>query len=162
VLALHPKKALRGWACPACQWKNQGKKCVRCGTGKATKRSSISTRCDALAAWCVKALAGFKCSRCGTPGQGDSRLEGLEWSHRVKRRFRSVRWDLDNADCLCRTCHSYFESRPIAYAEFWRLKGADPADLERRANLPWDRDYGRVLAILQAKAAEIKERLKNA
>lgn len=150
---------MRGWVCRACQWKNTGKVCEKCRTRKTTTRSSISKRCDSLAAWLCKAVAGFRCARCGKPGIGPERTGGLEWSHRVKRRFRSVRWDPDNADCLCAECHRFFETRPLAYFEWIRGRGGDPADLERRGNEPWDRDYGAVLVRLTTAVQEMKERL---
>lgn len=146
--------AMRGWACPACYLKNHSdlKRCSRCGTGKRTKRASTSARCDSMAAELCKTLAGFKCSRCGRWGTGPSRMEGLEWSHRVKRKARSVRWDTDNADCLCHECHAYFETRPIEYAAFYaspaRHNPADPVELEQRGNKMWDKDYGVVIVRL--------------
>ena len=113
-----------------------------------------------MAAWLCKAMAGFKCSRCGKVGLGSSRIEGLEWSHRIKRRHRSVRWDPDNSDCLCAECHRYYETHPVAYIEFWRQRGGDPEALERRGNEQWDKDYGKVLAFLQERVREMKERIE--
>lgn len=79
-------------------------------------------------------------------------MEGLEWSHRVKRGHRAVRWDPDNADCLCHDCHVWFESRPLAYAKWYsdpaRRNPADPEALELRGNQAWDKDYGKVVVML--------------
>jgi hypothetical protein len=115
-----------------------------------------------MAAELCKTLAGFKCSRCGRWGTGPSRMEGLEWSHRVKRKARSVRWDMDNCDCLCRDCHEFFESRPLAYAKFYsapeRINPADPEALELRGNKGWDRDYGKVIVMLSEALAIARTR----
>jgi hypothetical protein len=158
-----PKKRLRTWRCGACPARNVGgeKKCAACGTRRGTKRRSTGGRCDRLASYLCKALAGFKCSRCNKPGEPNAKgqpVKGLEWSHRNKRRARSVRWDMDNADCFCHDCHSYFETRPVAYAKWMRENGTDPEELERRANEMWDKDYGAVLARLMAIRATLKEK----
>jgi hypothetical protein len=76
----------------------------------------------------------------------------------MKRRFRAVRWDRDNADCLCHECHQFFETRPIEYAFWWRTHGTDPSMLEQRANEPWNKDYGPILERLTEEVAAMKER----
>lgn len=125
-------------------------------------RRSSSARCDSMAADLCKTLAGFKCQRCARPGTGESRTQGLEWSHRVKRTHRVVRWDPDNADCLCHECHRYFETRPMEYAAFYsdpaRINPADPAELERRGNQVWDKDYGPVIVRLKEALAIARAR----
>ncbi len=55
---------------------------------------------------------------------------------------------MDNCDCLCHSCHQFFESRPLEYAAWYGARGTDPVDLERRGNEMWDKDYGAVLDIL--------------
>lgn len=73
-----------------------------------------------------------------------------------------MRWDPDNADCLCHECHRYFETRPMEYARWYsdpgRTNPADPAELERRGNQVWDKDYGAVVVRLKAALAIARER----
>ena len=50
---------------------------------------------------------GQRCRNC----RADGRLIQLECSHFFGRRMESVRFDPDNADALCRTCHQIYESQ---------------------------------------------------
>jgi len=43
---------------------------------------------------------------------------GLQTAHIVRRRYLSVRWDLDNAACLCQAHHVYFTWHPLAEERF--------------------------------------------
>jgi hypothetical protein len=48
------------------------------------------------------------------------KTEGLECCHIFSRRYRSIRWDLDNLVCLCHSHHFYSHSNPVLFAEFVR------------------------------------------
>lgn len=54
------------------------------------------------------------CQRCGkgaTQGQ-------LQCAHIYSRRYKSIRWDMDNALTLCAGCHFYVHQNPVEFA-FW-------------------------------------------
>lgn len=69
----------------------------------------------------------------------------------MARKFLSVRWDMDNCDFLCRACHQFFTDNP---ASFWKwlseVQKVDVEALERRAQVRWDGDYGKVIQRLEA------------
>ena len=70
-----------------------------------------------------------------------------------------MRWDMTNCDWLCRKDHQWFGLHPYAFKD-WLVKkmgSNELADLEGRANAPWDKDYGKVLAYLK----ETRERLER-
>lgn len=104
-------KKPRMWSCAHCRVKNESKcrRCVSCGIGRATKRRSLSTRCDTLWAQLVK--AGGRCE-AGLRGNREVGLllcsGALEAAHVVPRRHRSVRWDPANGRALCRAHHAFF------------------------------------------------------
>ena len=68
-------------------------------TRKLDKLCSDIIRGQGYCAWCKK-------------------TEGLECCHIFSRRYRSVRWDLDNLICLCHAHHFYAHSNPVLFAEF--------------------------------------------
>jgi hypothetical protein len=68
-------------------------------TRKLDKAVSEKVRARGECAWCKK-------------------TEGLEACHIFSRRYRSVRWDMDNLICLCHRHHFYSHSNPILFAEF--------------------------------------------
>ena len=49
-----------------------------------------------------------RCKKCGG-------REYLQTAHIISRRYKQVRWDLDNAICLDRNCHVYFTHHPIEW-----------------------------------------------
>ena len=57
----------------------------------------------------VKERAEFKCEFCLEEGVW------LNSAHIVGRRYRTLRWDIDNGMCLCYGCHrAYDEHQPQA------------------------------------------------
>lgn len=112
------RKSARAWVCKHCRCKNAStaRRCSSCLIGRATKRRSLSTRCDSMWAQVVKAggvcaarAAGFATVMCGGP---------LDAAHVVPRRHRSVRWDPSNGRALCRPHHSFFGSHEKAWRDF--------------------------------------------
>ena len=61
--------------------------------------------CDTAFANCLKAAYNYICERCGTQGR-------METSHVHGRRHRTIRWDKQNANCLCSTCHRWWHENP--------------------------------------------------
>jgi hypothetical protein len=46
-----------------------------------------------------------------------SQYDKLQTAHIYSRTYKSVRWDLDNALCLCAGCHFYAHKRPMDFAQ---------------------------------------------
>lgn len=42
----------------------------------------------------------------------------MECAHIISRRFSGTRTDLDNAFCLCNSCHRFFTEHPVDFADF--------------------------------------------
>ena len=52
-----------------------------------------------------------RCDYCRSDSQ-------LTCAHIISRRFKSTRWDLDNAICLCFNHHRYFTEHPAEWIEY--------------------------------------------
>jgi hypothetical protein len=76
---------------------------------KPTKKS-LTRRLDKVCSEIVR--KGGQCAWC------HKEMAGLECCHIFSRRYRSVRWDLDNLVCLCHRHHFYAHSNPILFTEF--------------------------------------------
>lgn len=66
-------------------------------------------------------LSQKECVHCHRRGTGDLSIEGLQASHFHGRRKESTRYDLENVDCLCISCHRYFTEHKTEY-EQWKLE----------------------------------------
>lgn len=167
----------RMWACAHCPQKNPStkKKCQGCGIGRATKRTSLSTRCDTLWAQLVKAggrcavvagggvwvniEAAFKLRPSGEWVQ-DKRFGArfpvcdgrLEAAHIVPRRHRTTRWDPANGRPLCHAHHRYFTDHEKAWRDFI---GPEWDRLWEKAQTVWDKTFP--LAELRSALAAKKE-----
>ena len=71
---------------------------------------------DKLFSKLVRARAGWRCERCGTPHEPNS--VGLHCSHFVGRQKHATRWLPLNAFALCYGCHQYLGSRPQEHVAF--------------------------------------------
>lgn len=67
--------------------------------GKATRLHALITR------------AYGKCLRC-------SNTHALQCAHIISRKYSHTRTDLDNAFCLCASCHMYFTDNPVEFGQF--------------------------------------------
>lgn len=78
-------------------------------------------RCPADIAFskAVRLSRGERCEHCG---RSDAKLE---CAHIVGRRERAVRWDTDNALCLCFVCHKYFTENPLDFTAWLRQHVGD-------------------------------------
>lgn len=121
--------------------------CAKCHIRRATKRTTLKARCDALARALCKRLAGGMCAVEDMP-LSPVPHPGSDWAHRWPRRHHSLRWSMDNCDFLCRLHHLYFTTHPAAFMSWLIDKGVDVYTLERAANSTWDKDYTRVLKYL--------------
>ena len=71
-----------------------------------TPRKKLEKKADKLFGEIVRSRG--KCERCGSK-------DFLQTAHLISRRYKQVRWDLDNAFCLCRNHHVYFTHHPIEW-----------------------------------------------
>lgn len=106
-------------------------------------RKATSRQCDILAGQLVRSrgvceaagsVEGLKCSSV------------LQWAHIVSRRYRSVRWSMDNAFCMCSAHHLYYTWRPVEFDVFAADKiGADKlSELKSKALTAFDKNLERV------------------
>jgi len=52
-----------------------------------------------------------ECIRC-------HHVEALQCAHIISRKYSQTRTDLNNAFCLCATCHAYFTDHPVDFGQF--------------------------------------------
>ena len=67
--------------------------------GKATRLHALITR------------AHGECMKCGN-------THALQCAHIISRMYSWTRTDLDNAFCLCASCHMYFTDNPVDFGQF--------------------------------------------
>ena len=87
-------------------------------------------------------LTHKKCIKCSRRGTGKLEIDGLQASHFHGRGKESTRFDLENVDCLCISCHRYFTEHKTEY-EVWKLEqlGQKAYDLLMlRANTTGNKD----------------------
>ena len=84
-------------------------------TGKRKpSKSALKNKLDKVFSLVVRQRG--RCERC-------FKAEGLQCSHIHSRTKMSVRWELQNAFCLCSGCHKFFwHQHPIDAAEWARKK----------------------------------------
>lgn len=96
--------------------------------------------------------------RCECPNAPRSHTVGcpLQCSHVISRRYSHTRTDLENAFCLCASCHSKFGDNPIEHAR-WAIDriGEDnyQAMWERAQSTTkfwWDIELDRLTTIAKA------------
>jgi hypothetical protein len=84
----------------------------------------------------IRTRDNWTCARCGRVCKvGDEKLYRLDCSHFWGRANQATRYDEENADAHCFTCHNYLGANPHEFRE-WKLKqlGAERYKaLERRA-----------------------------
>ena len=71
---------------------------------------------DTLFSQYIRQLADFTCEYCG------QKKSKMECSHFHSRRKKSVRWDYDNAACLCFSCHTYLGGNPYAHTKWFEKR----------------------------------------
>jgi len=89
----------------------------------ATKARRASVKeLDALCRAIVFVRDEQKCARCGRPA--------VDWSHVYSRRYKWLRWDLDNSVASCKGCHLLWHHKPLEGVE-WVKKHLGPERYER-------------------------------
>ena len=76
-------------------------------------RKTLTRKLDQICSKIVRARG--QCAKCG-----EKRYEKLETSHIFSRKYRSLRWNLLNLVCLCKSCHFWAHANPILWGEFVR------------------------------------------
>lgn len=112
------------------------------------KRSTLKNKADREFSLRVRArghceLAGRDAVSC---------LGNLQTAHIFSRRYHAIRWDEDNALCLCAAHHTFYTHR----VELWFLAIEELfpgrwAALRKRINEPWDRDLLGALERIEGK-----------
>ncbi len=77
---------------------------------RSARRATVK-ELDALCREVVFLRDGGKCRRCGK--------EAVDWSHVYSRRYKWLRWDLDNSSASCKGCHLAWHHRPLEGAAWW-------------------------------------------
>lgn len=67
---------------------------------------------DKLCGGIVRSRGKCENPTCKTP------MDILTWAHIIGRSCLRLRWRLDNAFCLCMSCHDHFTNHPIEFEEF--------------------------------------------
>lgn len=109
-----------------------------------TPQRTARNKADVIFSKLVRAVG--RCERCG-------RVDQLQCAHWLSRRYSNTRTDLDNAFCLCASCHRYFTADPTAWTD-WCLDRRGRATyirLRAAANRPswvhWPTELERLRAV---------------
>ena len=78
------------------------------------------SKLDEITSLYVRTQKNFTCERCGKHIEPPTNQ--IQCSHFHSRSLRSVRYELDNLDCLCSDCHWFFEKRKTTDYTDWKLK----------------------------------------
>ena len=82
--------------------------------------------CDKWFSDCVRHRDNHTCQNCGRQ-QGQ-----IDCAHIYGRAKKSTRWSMDNAISLCRACHQFYTSHPVAFTDWLTNKwGEGHMDLLR-------------------------------
>ena len=89
-----------------------------------------------------------RCEHCGS-------THVLQCAHIISRKYSWTRTDLDNAFCLCASCHRYFTDNPVEFGEFTLKRiGESKYDTLRQKRLSidkfdWDEETDRLRSIAE-------------
>lgn len=94
---------------------------------KKPTATALSKKLDKIVGQIIRSKG--RCERCGS-------TEMLQWCHIITRGAKSIRWDLDNAFCLCHKCHYMFTNNPEKWPVFVddHMGEGHYMSLHRRAN----------------------------
>lgn len=86
---------------------------MKLGTS-ASRRKKLINQLDEVVSKIVRLREPY-CVTCGT-------TENLTCSHLITRNKKSIRWNLDNCHCQCKSCNFRHEYYPEIYTEWWLNK----------------------------------------
>ncbi len=95
---------------------------------KRPKRKGLINKLDKVFSELIRQRGA--CERCGN-------TQTLQTSHIYSRTYQYLRWDEENAHCLCAKCHFWWHKNPAEAGEFLlTTHGSDRvAELKRRRNM---------------------------
>lgn len=91
---------------------------------------------------------------CEVPRFTKSNCKGnLQWAHIFSRSYYQIRWDPNNALCMCAGHHMYFTQHPIEWEELVkRMIGEENYQALRKMALDYKKiDYGDIMYELNQK-----------
>lgn len=83
------------------------------------------TTADIAFSRCIRERADWTCEKCNyvsAEGQATKKDKRMQCSHFIGRKHKVVRYDKDNAFCLCSTCHAVLEESPGEHTRFVESK----------------------------------------
>ena len=86
------------------------------------------------------------CENCGTS-------RSLQCAHIISRKYSQTRTDLDNAFCLCASCHMHFTDNPVEFGNFVNQQIGEEAYaklIQKRnviARMDWETEADRLQAV---------------
>ena len=94
---------------------------------------------DILFSKYIRLRADYTCEYCGSVQNPETKRPQMDTAHFKGRRYRQVRWDTDNAACLCHGCHMHMHDNPDTWAKFFetRLGSRRLEELGIRAEKTW-------------------------
>lgn len=104
-------------------------------TGKIVKSEEVkektSTITDNLLDKKIKERLFENQTHCQCCGETDQ--DKLDPAHIMSRKYKNLRWDLQNLVSLCRPCHTDFTVNPLKWKEWWTKKYPDRVEyLEKK------------------------------
>jgi hypothetical protein len=82
----------------------------------AKQAKRVMARCDKLFSEIVRSRGRCEARVAKTCSGADP--ERLQCAHIISRRYNAVRWDEENALCLCSACHMFFTWHPVEWELF--------------------------------------------
>lgn len=124
---------------------------------RKTSRGALGRLADKLFSLIVREQGDCRWHRPASMG-GIGCSGPLQTAHLFSRRYRSTRWDEDNAFPLCAGAHVKFTHDPIGWENFVVATIGRRAweDLRLRAQEKWDGDLEGTVARLKARAAVLE------
>lgn len=88
-----------------------------------------------------------KCMKCGN-------THALQCAHIISRKYAKTRTDLNNAFCLCASCHMKFTDNPVDFGKFVidKIGNKNFSKLRKKAynttkKMDWEEEYKRLKEI---------------
>lgn len=112
---------------------------------RKTSAGKMTREADRLFALAIKNRDGWRCVIFGCI------RDGVQTAHHISRRYRQVRWDMENASALCAGHHVYYTHRPLEWDAWCEVQhGAEAwCEMKRKALTPGKVDMEAILARLR-------------
>lgn len=113
------------------------------------KRSSVIKKLDKVFSQIIRSK-GF-CEHCGVSDRT------LQCAHIYSRRHKNIRWDKENALCLCAGCHLFWWHHEPAEAIRWAMGIRDFDYLDKKVAESKPTKIGELLLILEGLENQFKQ-----